>query len=86
MPAPDKKGRDPIPAFLRLKQSRKLSACARQRMHPALHTALGVLNVFVAKPIFKIDSLDGINRPHEIALVTERYGGVDAHAAFETGI
>ncbi len=55
-------------------------------MHPALHAALGVLNIFISEPFFEVDSVDGINRAHKIALVTERNGGVDAHAALETGI
>src|SRR5581483_3376165 len=64
----------------------RLSAGARQGMHPALHAAFGVLNVLVAEPFFQIDSVDRINRTHEVALVAERHGGVDAHAAFEVGV
>ena len=38
------------------------------------------------KPLVELYSVHGINRTHKVALVTERHGGVDAHAAFETGI
>src|SRR5580765_8481710 len=55
-------------------------------MHPALHATLCVLNIFLTEPFRKFDFVDRINRAHEVALVTERHGRIDAHAAFETGI
>src|SRR5581483_9474723 len=44
-----------------------LSSRARERMHPALHARLGVLDVLVAEPFLEIDLVDRINRPHEVA-------------------
>jgi hypothetical protein len=63
-----------------------LSSGARQGVHPTLHAALGVLDVFFAEPLFEINSVDRINRTHEVALVTERNSRVDAHAALEHGV
>src|SRR4029453_1162821 len=63
-----------------------LSSCARQGMHPTMHAAFGILNIFVREPFLEIDSIDWINGAHEVALVAEWYGGVDAHAAFEARV
>jgi hypothetical protein len=64
----------------------KLSTGARQRVHPTLHPRLGVLNILFVEPFFEIYFSDRINGPHEIALVTERNCGIDAHAALKHGI
>ena len=51
-----------------------------------IRRALGVVDVFVAEPLVELDSINRIHRTHKVALVAERNGGVDTHAAFETGI
>src|SRR5512144_182031 len=65
---------------------RQLSTGASERVHPALHPAFRILNIFITEPFFQIDSVDRINGPHKIALVAEWYGGIDAHTAFEHGV
>ena len=51
-----------------------------------MHAALGVLNILIGEPFLEIDSVHRINRPHEVAFVTERDRGIDAHAALEISI
>src|SRR5215211_823736 len=55
---------------------------ARQRMHPALHARLGVLDVLLGEKVFGPHLIDRIDRPQEVALVAERHRRIDAHAAF----
>jgi hypothetical protein len=75
-----------LPFEARFNWRANLSSGARQGMHPTLHAALGVLDVFIAEPLFEINFVDRINRTHEVALVTERNCRVDAHAALEHGV
>src|SRR6478736_3449856 len=55
-------------------------------MYPSGHARSSVLNILFAEEIFRLHLIDGIYRTQEVALVTERHGGIDAHAAFEHGV
>src|SRR5579864_4182525 len=63
-----------------------LSSRFRQRMHPAVHALLGVGDVILGEPVLGLDPVDWIDRPQKVTLVSERHGGIDAHAAFEARI
>src|SRR5690349_20821633 len=63
-----------------------LSTGASERVHPTLHPALRILHIVITEPLFQIDSVDRLLWPHDIALVAERYGGIDAHPAFAHGL
>src|SRR5690349_6468117 len=59
---------------------------AGQRVDPAGHAGPGVLDIRAGEEILRLDLVDWIVRPHEIALVAERHGGIDAHAALESRV
>src|SRR5262249_2934137 len=62
------------------------SPAARQRMYPALHARARVLDVLPSEEVLGLYLVDRIDRPQKIALVAERHGGIDAHAALELGV
>src|SRR5215831_12263686 len=59
---------------------------SRQRMHPAVHARLGVLDVLLGEEVLRSHLVDRIDRAQEVALVAERHCRIDAHAAFELGV
>src|SRR6266511_3575094 len=59
------------------------SSAAGERVDPADHARLGVLDILLGEEVLGLDLVDRIDRPQEVALVTERYRGIDAHAALE---
>src|SRR5215831_10899682 len=59
---------------------------AGERVHPADHARARVLDVLLAEEVLGLHLVDRIDRPQEVALVAERHGGIDAHAAFELGV
>src|SRR5262249_59879469 len=61
----------------------RLPPCPRQRVHPTLHARAGVLDVRLREEILGLDLVDGVDRPQEVALIAERHGGIDPHAALE---
>ena len=66
-----------------VRSGRGLPPRPRQRMHPALHARLGVLDVLLGEELLRLHLVDRIDRPQEVALVAERHRGIDAHAALE---
>src|SRR6516165_11440454 len=65
---------------------RTLLPASCQRMHPALHALLGVGDVVLGEEILRPHLVDRLDRAEKVALVAERHGGIDAHAAFELGV
>src|SRR5262245_6722679 len=59
---------------------------AGERVDPSDHARARVLDVLPAEEVFRLDPIDGIDRTQEVALVAERYRGIDAHAALEIGV
>src|SRR2546423_1375387 len=59
---------------------------AGERVDPSDHARACVLDVLPAEEVLRLDPIDRIDRTQEVALVAERYRGIDAHAALEIGI
>src|SRR5919198_4846281 len=62
------------------------AAGTRQRMHPAGHACLRVFDILPGEEVFRLDLVDRIDRTHEVALIAEGHGGIDAHTALELGV
>src|SRR6266851_9005624 len=68
-------------AHIRLLAIRHSPPAAGERVDPADHARLGVLDVLLGEEVLRLDLVHRINRPQEVALVTERHRRIDAHAA-----
>src|SRR5262249_55037150 len=79
-------GRSRISLTLNAGYDEKSPPRTRERMLPAEHARLGVLDVLLGKEVLRSHLVDRIDRAQEVALVAERHCRIDAHAAFELGV